>query len=83
MSIMLEKKRATRGLRMDTLVGKAAEDDESFWNADTWEESDDDSFEEIVVKPDEFDSDFNDTEDEGEDEDAADDKTLKKNEPKV
>ena len=48
---------------MTTLIGEAAEQDEAFWGADVWE-SDDDSFSEVEVEPDVFDSDFNDTEDE-------------------
>ncbi len=72
MSQMLETKRATRGLRMAELVGEAADDDEQFWNADIWNEDEDgsdaESFveEDEEVKPDEFDSDFNDTETEEE-----------------
>jgi hypothetical protein len=72
MSKMLEAKRATRGLRMAELVGQAADDDEQFWNADVWNEDEDgsdaESFveEEEEAKPDEFDSDFNDTETEEE-----------------
>eukprot|EP01032_Pedospumella_encystans_P020203 gene20203-22956_t len=57
---------------MAELVGEAADDDEQFWNADIWNEDEDgsdaESFveEEEEVKPDEFDSDFNDTETEEE-----------------
>lgn len=47
---------------MTALIGEAAEQDEAFWGADVWE-SDDDSFSEVEVEPDVFDSDFNDTED--------------------
>ena len=77
MSEMLKNKRATRGLRMEELVGEAAEQDDAFWGHDTWadgeEESGAESFSEEEVKPDVFDSDFNDTEsseDEDEDEEA-------------
>ena len=72
MSSMLEAKRATRGLRMSELVGQAAEDDEQFWNNEVWQEegSDADSFrsDDDDQRPDEFDSDFNDTETEDEEE---------------
>ena len=64
MSQMLSSKRATRGQRMTALIGEAVEQDEAFWGADVWE-SDDESFSEVEVEPDVFDSDFNDTEDEG------------------
>lgn len=76
--MMLSSARATRGKRMSSLVGQAAEDDEAFWGADIWEEegSDADSYEEVEEeqKPDQFDSDFNDTETEeesGSDEEKA------------
>ena len=64
MSQMLSSKRATRGQRMTALIGEAVEQDEAFWGADVWE-SDDESFSEEEIEPDVFDSDFNDTEDEG------------------
>lgn len=64
---MLQNKRATRGLRMSALVDEAVEQDETFWNNEVWvEDESDDSFSEEEIKPDVFDSDFNDTEDEGE-----------------
>lgn len=79
---MLEEKRATRGTRMADLIGQAAEDDEAFWNNELWAEdgSDEESFveEEDEVKPDVFDSDFNDTETEEEnDSDNEDSKSAK------
>lgn len=46
-------------------LGDAAEQDETFWGDGIWGESDDESFSEVEVEPDQFDSDFNDTEDEG------------------
>jgi nucleosome binding factor SPN SPT16 subunit len=67
--MMLESKRASRGKRMTSLVGKAAEDDEAFWGNEVWNEegSDADSYvEEEEEKPDEFDSDFDETESEEE-----------------
>jgi len=66
---MLSSKRATRGKRMTSLVGKAAEDDEAFCGNDVVDEagSDADSYvEEEEEKPDEFDSDFDVTESEEE-----------------
>jgi hypothetical protein len=81
MSSMLEAKRATRGLRMADLVGQAAEDDEQFWNNEVWQEdgSDAESFhsEDDEQRPDEFDSDFNDSETE-EEEGSDDDAKIKK-----
>jgi len=69
MSEMVRDKRATRGQRMSALVGDALDEDNAFYGAEIWEDGDDSdaaSFSEEEVKPDEFDSDFNDTEDEGE-----------------
>ena len=67
MAAINREKRASRGTRMTELVGDALEEDEAFWGHDIWNEeegSDMDSYdeEEEEVKPDEFDSDFNDTE---------------------
>ena len=59
---------------LSTLLGEAVEQDETFWGDGIWGESDDESFSEVEVEPDQFDSDFNDTEDEGgnsEDEEKA------------
>jgi hypothetical protein len=72
-------KRATAGKRMANLVGKAVEDDEAFWNHDTWaDEGDDDgndsfheSDEDSEVRKDHFDSDFDDSESDNEAEDVA------------
>lgn len=71
--MMLPEKRATRGKRMGDLVGQAAEDDDMFWNHDTWQEgdgSDEESFQEEdePLKPDEFDSDFGESESEEDEE---------------
>lgn len=64
---MIREKRATRGLRMNELVGEDADKDKAFWEHNTWAEDEDDSendsFEEEEIKPDVFDDDFNDTED--------------------
>jgi hypothetical protein len=65
---MLKEKRATRGKRMSDLIGEALEEDEKFYSSEIWaeveEDSEDDSYEEEDIKPDVFDSDFNDTEEE-------------------
>lgn len=68
---------------MADLVGQAAEDDEQFWGNEVWNEDEDgsdaESFEEDEeeVKPDEFDSDFNDTETE-EESGSDDEKKMQK-----
>lgn len=63
---------------MADLVGKAAEEDDQFWNSEVWgDDESDDSFSEEEVKPDVFDEDFNDSEDDG-DEDDDDDSVDKK-----
>lgn len=73
---MLERgRRSTRGQRMTELVGEALEMDKAFWEHSVWAEAEDDSGNESFdeneeeVKPDVFDSDFNDTETEESDED--------------
>ena len=77
--VMLQEKRATRGKRMSALVGKAAEEDDAFYNNEIWQEGDDsenDSYSEESEKPDVFDSDFNESEDsenEDEEDESADD----------
>eukprot|EP01041_Mallomonas_annulata_P001906 gene1906-3687_t len=83
MSQMLSEKRKVRGQNMGALIGEALAQGDQFWNNDSWkeeEESDDDSFRDDNVKPDVFDSDFNDTEDEMED--GSDDETSKKTKTK-
>jgi len=65
---MLKEKRAARGNNMGILVGEAIAQGDAFWQGMGDENgSDDDSFNEVEAKPDVFDSDFNDTEDEGSD----------------
>lgn len=80
-------RRATAGKRMTALLGKAQEDDELFWNHDTWdsieEASEDGSYniedEMEVNRIDVFDSDFNDSEeDEDEEHDEEQDERPKK-----
>jgi YL1 nuclear protein/YL1 nuclear protein C-terminal domain len=69
---MDRSRRATAGKRMTQLVGKAQEEDSAFWAHDTWE-SDEESFhasDEGSVK-DEFDSDFDESESDHEDEEVA------------
>lgn len=62
---------------MSSLVGEALDNDEAFWNHETWAEDgeDADSFresdEDSDVRKDEFDSDFNDSETDNEAEDQA------------
>ncbi len=79
MSMMLTNKRSTRGLRINELVGEALDQDQAFYGHETWdEENSDSSFSEEEVKPDVFDSDFNDTEDDDDsDEDSEEEKTRK------
>lgn len=77
--MMLQEKRSTRGQRMTALVGKAQEEDDAFWGGESaWREleegSDAESFrsDDEQQQPDEFDSDFNDTEtDDSDDEDGS------------
>jgi hypothetical protein len=61
------ERRSTAGTRMSSLVGKAVQDDDEFWNHSTWVEDEDGSFhesdEESDARIDTFDSDFNDSED--------------------
>ncbi len=66
---------------MAELVGEAAEQDETFWGDSIWQEaeSDEDSFVEEEIKPDVFDSDFNDSETE-EDSDSDDEKKVARRE---
>jgi len=78
MSAIIEReRRATAGKRMTSLVGKAAEEDAQFWGHDTWQEDDsgNDSFhesdEDSELQRDEFDSDFNDSESDREQEEQA------------
>ena len=69
------QRRSTAGQRMTSLVGKALEEDETFWGHDTWAEGEDsgnesfhESDEDSALKKDEFDSDFDDSESDHEDE---------------
>lgn len=84
-------KRATAGRRMNVLIGEAAENDELFWTHSTWDEKEgadggdseegsynlDDENESDVV--DTFDSDFNESEGEmNEDEEAQEEKRIER-----
>jgi vacuolar protein sorting-associated protein 72 len=79
--------RATRGKRFSELIGEEAEKDKAFWEHSTWDEDDsgNESYEEKEedVKPDVFDSDFNETEDDesSEDEEAELRKSSKRSVP--
>ena len=75
--------RTTRGKRFTELIGEEADKDRSFWEHATWNEEDDEnnseneSYTEIEeIKPDVFDSDFNDSEEEESDNEEEE---LKKN----
>ncbi len=61
---------------MGEMVGEAMEEDEVFWNDDVWKDDESDaSFSEEEAKPDEFDTDFGESEEDDDDgsseEDAA------------
>ena len=75
-------KRSTAGKRMSTLIGKAEEEDDAFWNHSTWDEEkgadgeeSDGSFresdEDEEDKKDTFDSDFNDSENDDDEEEGV------------
>ena len=76
-AVTSRERRATAGKRMSSLVGKAQDDDDAFWNHDTWAEEDsgNDSFresdEDSEARADEFDSDFDDSETDNEADEAA------------
>jgi hypothetical protein len=66
--LMLQEKRATRGKRMSSLVGKALEEDDEFYQAEIWKEGDDsenDSFSGESEHSDQFDTDFDESEESG------------------
>ena len=75
------ERRKNAGQRMGSLLGKAMEEDDTFWSHETWNDDDDgedsgnDSFhesdEDSVLKKDVFDSDFDDSESDNEDDDVA------------
>lgn len=70
---------------MSELVGEALDQDTTFYGADVWdEEESDDSYDENdfvkEMKPDEFDSDFNDTEDDDNSDDDSEEEGVRRNE---
>ena len=79
MSALLQEKRKTRGLRINELVGEALDQDNTFYNHDTWNEDEsDDSYSEEEAKPDVFDSDFNDTESDEDSDDEEEEGKVRK-----
>jgi len=74
-AVVERSRRLTAGKRMSSLVGEALDNDETFWNHETWAEDGEDaesfreSDEDSDVRKDEFDSDFNDSETDNEAED--------------
>ena len=66
---VMRSRRPTQGQRISELVGKAQDEDDTFWNHDTWAEDDDEYSDEGPVV-DHFDSDFDHTEDEHSDSDG-------------
>ena len=79
MPVLDRERRATAGRRITELGGQDAEDDAAFWGHDTWNEDDsssgNESFhssdEDSEVKQDVFDSDFDESESDRDEEDAA------------
>ncbi|KAL3945299.1 MAG: hypothetical protein SGBAC_000647 [Bacillariaceae sp.] len=78
MAITQRTKRKTAGQRMSSLVGKAQEEDDTFWGHGTWAEDEGsgnesfhDSDEDSELKKDEFDSDFDNSESDREEEEKA------------
>jgi hypothetical protein len=81
--------RATRGRRINELIGEEADKDKSFWEHSTWNEDEEDSGndsydeKEEEIKPDTFDTDFDETEDDesSDDEEAELKKATKRKAP--
>ena len=84
---MERERRSTAGVRMSSLVGQAANDDEEFWNHSTWVEDEDASFhdsdEESEARKDTFDSDFDDSEEEGDGDGGNDTNQASKEEAEI
>lgn len=63
---------------MSSLIADVVKQGDQFWNNEDWkqdeegDENSDSSFDEVEVKPDVFDSDFNDSEDSEDDGDGSD-----------
>jgi vacuolar protein sorting-associated protein 72 len=76
-AVASRERRKTAGKRMTSLLGKAQEEDDTFWGHDTWAEDDsgNDSFHDSdgdsAMKKDEFDSDFDDSESDHDEEELA------------
>jgi hypothetical protein len=76
-AVASRERRKTAGKRMTSLLGKAQEEDDTFWGHDTWAEDDSgndsfhDSDEDSAMKKDEFDSDFDDSESDHDEEELA------------
>ncbi len=78
MSVVNRERRKNAGKRMAILGKKMTEEDEAFWSHDTWADDDDsgnesfhESDEDSALQKDVFDSDFNDSESDNEDEEVA------------
>lgn len=85
---MIEK-RKTRGVRVTELDGSDAEKDEEFWNHDTWEDGSEDeeggggdAYSTEEERPDQFDSDFNESESDDDGDSGAEEDSLRKAERK-
>jgi vacuolar protein sorting-associated protein 72 len=76
-AVASRERRKTAGKRMTSLVGKAQDEDDTFWGHDTWAEDDSgndsfhDSDEDSAMKKDHFDSDFDDSESDHDEEERA------------
>jgi len=77
MSVVNRERRKNAGKRMAILGKKMAEEDDAFWSHDTWADDDSgnesfhESDEDSALQKDVFDSDFNDSESDNEDEEVA------------
>eukprot|EP00536_Pseudo-nitzschia_multiseries_P001642 jgi/Psemu1/283167/fgenesh1_pg.21_\ len=78
MSIVNRERRKNAGKRMAVLGKKMEEEDDTFWSHETWAEDEDsgnesfhESDEDSALRKDVFDSDFNDSESDNEDEEVA------------
>ena len=78
MSVVNRERRKNAGKRMAILGKKMEEEDDAFWSHETWAEDEDsgnesfrESDEDSALRKDVFDSDFNDSESDNEDEEVA------------
>ncbi len=77
MSVVNRERRKNAGKRMAVLGAKMAEEDEAFWSHDTWADDDSgnesfhESDEDSALRKDVFDSDFNDSESDNEEDEVA------------